>query len=107
MGTAGSGSGPRKRTGRKTGTAPRADFASTGCICGRMKMSTPVVGWRLGCSRRSCLILRSDAVVNVERRVGRTTFDHGEDRGNVGLVAGAADREAKSRTWDWKSCRAA
>jgi hypothetical protein len=31
----------------------------------------------------------------------------GEDRGNVGLVAGAADRRAKSRTWGWKSCRAA
>jgi hypothetical protein len=34
-------------------------------------------------------------------------LDHGEDRDSVGLVAGAADREAKSRTWDWKSCRAA
>jgi transposase-like protein len=34
-------------------------------------------------------------------------LDRGEDRGSVGLVAGAADREAKSRTWDWESCRAA
>jgi Transposase, Mutator family len=34
-------------------------------------------------------------------------LDRGEDRGSVGLVAGAGDREAKSRSGDWKSCRAA
>jgi putative transposase len=34
-------------------------------------------------------------------------FDRGEDRDSVGAVAGAADREAKSRTRDWESCRAA
>ena len=41
-------------------------------------------------------------------RSARTNdLDRGEDRGSVGLVAGAADRRAKSRAWDWKSCRAA
>ena len=34
-------------------------------------------------------------------------LDRGEDRGSVGLVAGAGDHEAKSRSWDWESCRAA
>jgi transposase-like protein len=41
-------------------------------------------------------------------RSARTNdLDRGEDRGSVVLVAGVADREAKSRSWDWKSCRAA
>src|SRR5215471_10644554 len=34
-------------------------------------------------------------------------LDRGEDRGSVGLVAGAADRPAKSGIWDWESRRAA
>jgi hypothetical protein len=57
--------------------------------------------------RRSCLILRLAAVVKVERPAGPNDLDHGEGRGNVGLVAGAADRRAKSRSGDWKACRAA
>ncbi len=49
-------------------------------------------------ARRSCLILRPAAVVKVERPEGPNDLDRGEDRGSVGLVAGAADRRAKSRT---------
>jgi Transposase, Mutator family len=50
---------------------------------------------------------RPAASVKVERPEGPNDLDRGEDRGSVGLVAGAADRRAKSRTRDWKSCRAA
>jgi len=61
-------------------------------------------GWL---DRRSCRVPRPGAAVKVERPEGPNDLDHGEDRGNVGLVAGAADRRAKSRIRDWKSCRAA
>ena len=39
--------------------------------------------------------------------VKRFLLDGGEDRGSVRLVVGAADRRAKSRSWDWEPCRAA
>ena len=38
------------------------------------------------------------AVVKVERPEGPNDLDRGSGRGSVGLVAGAADRRAKSRT---------
>jgi transposase-like protein len=58
-----------------------------------------VAGW-LSPARR-CLILRPAAAVK------RFVLDGGEDRDSVELVAGAADRQAKSRSWDWGACRAA
>jgi len=51
--------------------------------------------------------MASDAVVEVGRPRWPNGLDHGENRDNVVLVAGVADREAKSRPWDWKACRAA
>src|SRR5208282_3620996 len=65
-----------------------------------------------GCGHRAARpqlpdIRRPAAVVKVERPEGPNDLDRGEDRGSVGLVAGATDRRAKSRTRDWKSCRAA
>jgi hypothetical protein len=77
-----------------------------------MKMSTAVPGPGQGfgdgaAGGRSCLISRPAATGKVERPAGPNDIDPGEDRCIVALVAGAADRLAKSRIWDWKSCRAA
>jgi hypothetical protein len=50
-----------------------------------------------GCPGRSCLILRPATAVKVAPSWAND-LDRGEDRDSVGLVAGAADRRAKSRT---------
>jgi hypothetical protein len=73
-------------------------------------MSTVWAGWDVGVG----WLLRPQLPDFAARSRGQggapgwtNDLDRGEDRGSVGLWAGAADREAKSRTRDWESCRAA